>query len=517
MGVRASRATDGGNPQGTAAAVPPTSNSRPASKQKANEDAANRAVFGFVAAARTGAFRAAPDMECHVERLGNVQFKCGVDHRAELVTSAAVATVCGWRKSNEDAHAYAAFALQRPALGARPPQSAIVQAFAIFDGHGGAEAAQAARGCLTDILHDYHDAMAETFLGCGGTVPAANAPCSNQREEGPPLAADWMHRLFLDLDNEVLAALPAGSRAGATAVVVVVCKATGVAICAHAGDSMALLIDRPDSDTAGDCDDECNASRGDIPLRHRRLTASLHSPNDPTEAARITGDGAYVEPTIGCGLDASAVLDLDNEVLAALPAGSRAGATAVVVVVCKATGVAICAHAGDSMALLVDRPDSDNVRDGDDEGTASRGDVPLHHRRLTASLHSPNDPTEAARITGDGAYVENGRVLGRLAVARALGDRSFKLGGSSKESAVTAWPDVVAFRIIPNRSTIVMGCDGVFELQSESEVAAIAVSNGDAAVSARAVVERAIAPIGGTGPIPGGPGFDNATCCVIHV
>ena len=40
--------------------------------------------------------------------------------------------------------------------------------------------------------------------------------------------------------------------------------------------------------------------------------------------------------------------------------------------------------------------------------------------------HKPDDPSEQKRIEGSGNFVEQGRINGRLALSRALGDFEFK-------------------------------------------------------------------------------------------
>ena len=79
-----------------------------------------------------------------------------------------------------------------------------------------------------------------------------------------------------------------------------------------------------------------------------------------------------------------------------------AGCTATVLLVTKKE--VVCANAGDSRTVMASR------------GTAK--DLSVDHK--------PDDPAEQRRIQSSGAYVVEGRVNGRLALSRALGDFEYK-------------------------------------------------------------------------------------------
>ena len=62
--------------------------------------------------------------------------------------------------------------------------------------------------------------------------------------------------------------------------------------------------------------------------------------------------------------------------------------------------------------------------------------------------HKPDLPKELQRIEKSGNYVTEGRVNGRLALSRALGDFEFKnYEFPAKDHAVSAFPDVKVERI----------------------------------------------------------------------
>ena len=59
--------------------------------------------------------------------------------------------------------------------------------------------------------------------------------------------------------------------------------------------------------------------------------------------------------------------------------------------------------------------------------------------------HKPDDPSELKRIEKSGNFVEQGRINGRLALSRALGDFEYKNNTAlpKNKQAVTAFPDIV--------------------------------------------------------------------------
>lgn len=81
---------------------------------------------------------------------------------------------------------------------------------------------------------------------------------------------------------------------------------------------------------------------------------------------------------------------------------SFAGCTSTVVLITRKE--VYCANAGDSRTVLAQR------------GTAK--DLSIDHK--------PDDPEELNRIESSGNFVTEGRVNGRLALSRALGDFAYK-------------------------------------------------------------------------------------------
>ena len=107
------------------------------------------------------------------------------------------------------------------------------------------------------------------------------------------------------------------------------------------------------------------------------------------------------------------------------------GSTAVVVLV-LADGRAAVASVGDSEAMLV------------------RDDAPV----VLHKIHKPTHPDELARIRGNGEFVANRRLNGRLAMSRAFGDFGYRSTTERPEVRVFAWR---------MGDALVMGSDGLWD------------------------------------------------------
>uniref|UniRef100_A0A1I8I002 PPM-type phosphatase domain-containing protein n=1 Tax=Macrostomum lignano TaxID=282301 RepID=A0A1I8I002_9PLAT len=143
----------------------------------------------------------------------------------------------------------------------------------------------------------------------------------------------------------------------------------------------------------------------------------------------------------------AAFLEVDRD-LRLRRADGGAGSTALVLLVDDST--IRCASVGDSRAVL---------------SVAGR---PVQLSRD----HHPGASAERARILAAGGRVVGGRVNGRLAISRALGDFSFKRSGKRppSEQMVTADPSVCVQTITDSMEFVVMASDGVWEVMSNQEV-----------------------------------------------
>ncbi|KAH8379982.1 hypothetical protein KR009_008303 [Drosophila setifemur] len=141
-------------------------------------------------------------------------------------------------------------------------------------------------------------------------------------------------------------------------------------------------------------------------------------------------------------------LDIDYQMLHNESWGDQmAGSTAVVVLV--KDNKLYCANAGDSRAIA-----------------CVNGQL-----EILSQDHKPNNEAESKRIIEGGGWVEFNRVNGNLALSRALGDFVFKRADKKPEDQiVTAYPDVETRKIMEDWEFIVLACDGIWDVMSNTEV-----------------------------------------------
>eukprot|EP01062_Namystynia_karyoxenos_P059162 TRINITY_DN5058_c0_g1_i1.p2 TRINITY_DN5058_c0_g1~~TRINITY_DN5058_c0_g1_i1.p2 ORF type:complete len:387 (+),score=125.21 TRINITY_DN5058_c0_g1_i1:87-1247(+) len=129
------------------------------------------------------------------------------------------------------------------------------------------------------------------------------------------------------------------------------------------------------------------------------------------------------------------------------------GSTAVSVLLTPPSGqtppAVYCANVGDSRAVL--------CRAG--------GALPL------SEDHKPVSPGEAERIQRAGGIVRMNRVMGQLAMSRALGDFQFKTSPlPAEQQMVTALPEVRYAPLSPEDEFLVLACDGIWDCRSSEDV-----------------------------------------------
>jgi len=123
---------------------------------------------------------------------------------------------------------------------------------------------------------------------------------------------------------------------------------------------------------------------------------------------------------------------------------TESGSTAVT---CFIKGNTIyCANAGDSRGVLCRAGKAINLSDD----------------------HKPMDPIEKARIEKANGFVEDKRVNGTLAVARAMGDFSFKREKkmSAEEQQVTCDPEIRKFGLEGTDEFLILACDGIWDVMT---------------------------------------------------
>lgn len=112
----------------------------------------------------------------------------------------------------------------------------------------------------------------------------------------------------------------------------------------------------------------------------------------------------------------------------------------------------VCANVGDSRAVIGSKDKSISLTDD----------------------HKPENPEECARIEAAGGFVADNRVVGELAMSRAIGDFRYKGNPnlSFEKQLVIPVPDIsVHERDLENDYVMVVACDGVWDAMSNDEAA----------------------------------------------
>jgi len=135
------------------------------------------------------------------------------------------------------------------------------------------------------------------------------------------------------------------------------------------------------------------------------------------------------------------------------------------------------------------------------------------------SDHKPSRPDEAARVRAAGGFILHKRVMGELAITRAFGDKSFKMGikamledeaeelaGGGNESdqakdltapLVSAEPEIASMVLSHNDEFLLLACDGLFDVFRSQDAIALArqeliAHRGEPAEVARILSDQAI-------------------------
>jgi serine/threonine protein phosphatase PrpC len=148
----------------------------------------------------------------------------------------------------------------------------------------------------------------------------------------------------------------------------------------------------------------------------------------------------------------------DKEILEASEEGKWMSGTTVVLAILWNETVWV-ANLGDSEAVMGKRRTEPFVFNEDLSQS-------WHEPFVASKKHKPNDPEEKDRIKKAGGHVVFGRVMGSLAVARALGDRDFKHPHNHSEGDfVTCEPHVMKVDLLGPGGVefMLLSCDGLWD------------------------------------------------------
>jgi serine/threonine protein phosphatase PrpC len=134
------------------------------------------------------------------------------------------------------------------------------------------------------------------------------------------------------------------------------------------------------------------------------------------------------------------------------------------------------------------------------------------------SDHKPSRPDEAARVRAAGGFILHKRVMGELAITRAFGDKSFKMGikamleeeaeeltganGDQEQKDLTAplvsaEPEIASMLLSHSDEFLLLACDGLFDVFRSQDAIALArqeliAHRGEPAEVARILSDQAI-------------------------
>ena len=131
--------------------------------------------------------------------------------------------------------------------------------------------------------------------------------------------------------------------------------------------------------------------------------------------------------------------------------------------------------------------------------------------------HTTYDAAEEARIAAAGGFVRSGRVNGRLAPSRAIGDFEFKNNAElpPEQQVMTAFPDVTEHAITPDDEFLVLACDGIWDCQSSQRVIEFVRRRVVERQSLDKICENLMNQCLFNGYEPGNYGSDNMTMIIV--
>jgi serine/threonine protein phosphatase PrpC len=133
------------------------------------------------------------------------------------------------------------------------------------------------------------------------------------------------------------------------------------------------------------------------------------------------------------------------------------------------TLVAALFHPGTRQLIFMNVGDSRVVYQPNESDDSKAGGQLIETRD-----HKPNDAKEMLRVEAAGSFVKGNRVGGMLAMSRAMGDFPLKKNNSVAydpvAGAVCAFPDVYVGKVHRSGGTMVLACDGIWDVLSSSAV-----------------------------------------------
>jgi len=179
------------------------------------------------------------------------------------------------------------------------------------------------------------------------------------------------------------------------------------------------------------------------------------------------------------------VIALDSELEREIKStdGRGSGSTLIMMAYQPLTRQIVLVNVGDSRAVLSLPITPPALLGGVTALAMSNIVIPANNKNVRKIIetkdHKPNDKEEILRVLAAGSHVTRNRVGGILALSRAMGDfslkKSLRLPYDPVNGAVCALPDVQVGHISPNSfASIILGCDGLWDVMSSEEAIQIA-------------------------------------------
>lgn len=83
--------------------------------------------------------------------------------------------------------------------------------------------------------------------------------------------------------------------------------------------------------------------------------------------------------------------------------------------------------------------------------------------------HKAGRPDEKGRVFANGGMIWKNRVLGKLAISRAIGDVTLKRNERNEGLLVSGEPEIYEAEMLPHDEFVVLACDGVFDVISSQK------------------------------------------------
>lgn len=186
--------------------------------------------------------------------------------------------------------------------------------------------------------------------------------------------------------------------------------------------------------------------------------------NDPSDMKNALEETCRTIDSRICG-NYPEYIQLNEKIV---PVDSAAGTTAIIYIITQ-THIFLL-NVGDSRGIFVEKMTSLSL------GTETtcilnyNGNAYAVHGTID---HKPNNEKELSRIKSAGGYVRVGRVNESLALSRAFGDYEFKVNKllPAHEQQVIAVPDITVFNRNDDEQFVVLGCDGLWDVFTNLQVA----------------------------------------------